>query len=116
MLGAPRFLDEPKRTELLWGINWARVHGFRGDILYIESRKLAAKGGRLKLQLTGSLGKVMQESAQTALSFLLSNQKLLGLTDIDLEDSEIHLHLPDGATPKDGPSAGVAILMAFVSL
>ena len=116
-LGAPRYLDEPREKHLLSGVSIGLAytsHG--GDILYIESRKFKASSGKGKLLLTGSLGKVMQESAQTSLTFILAHCEDLGLTQEEIEESDIHLHFPDGATPKDGPSAGLAILSALVSL
>ena len=86
-----------------------------GDILYVEAQKVRSSKdiGRLILY---SLGKVMQESAQTCLSYLSVNAEALGLDKQDIDKNDIHLHFPDGATPKDGPSAGVTILCAVVSL
>ena len=72
--------------------------------------------GSGKLLLTGSLGEVMKESAQTALSFLRSQSKVLGLDLIDFEKHDLHVHVPAGATPKDGPSAGVTLTVALASL
>lgn len=116
-LGPPKYLDEPREKALLAGVSIGLAytsHG--GDILYIESRKVTSSTGKGKLLLTGSLGKVMQESAQTCLSFILAHCDEIGLEQKDIEASDIHLHFPDGATPKDGPSAGLAILSALVSL
>jgi ATP-dependent Lon protease len=92
------------------GLAWTPVGG---DILFIEATRMRGRGN---LILTGSLGEVMKESAQTAVSYLRSQAKKL---DIDLSDynkSDIHIHVPAGATPKDGPSAGVAIVAALASL
>jgi ATP-dependent Lon protease len=92
------------------GLAWTPVGG---DILFIEATRMRGRGN---LILTGSLGEVMKESAQTALSYLRSQAKKL---DVDLSDhgkSDIHIHVPAGATPKDGPSAGVAIVAALASL
>jgi ATP-dependent Lon protease len=89
---------------------------FGGDILYIESRKSQATDGKGGMTVTGSLGKVMKESVQTAFSFILSQCDLLGLKSEGIEKSHLHIHFPDGATPKDGPSAGIAILSTLVSL
>jgi ATP-dependent Lon protease len=125
-LGRPRFLDEPKDLVLPPGVAVGLAYtSVGGDILYIESR-LGVQGRRPegsqggsgvgRLLLTGSLGQVMQESAQTALSFIQSRHTLLGLAPELVEQSHIHMHLPDGATPKDGPSAGVAIMCALASL
>ena len=90
---------------------------FGGDILYIESQKSPTTGAKDgNLSLTGSLGKVMQESARTVHTYLLSHANPLGIKRSDIENSNIHIHFPDGATPKDGPSAGLVILSALVSL
>jgi ATP-dependent Lon protease len=92
------------------GLAWNPVGG---DILFIEAARMAGNG---KLLLTGSLGDVMKESAQTALTYLRGQSKL---TDLDLRDfdkQDIHVHVPAGATPKDGPSAGITIVVALASL
>ncbi len=116
-LGQPRFLDEPNTITLPHGVAIGLAYtAFGGDILYIESRKSMMTEGKGVLTLTGSLGKVMQESAQTAYFFILSQTGVLNLKQDVVEKSHIHIHLPDGATPKDGPSAGVAILCTLVSL
>ena len=92
------------------GLAWTQVGG---EILYIESSINTQKGG--KLSLTGNLGDVMKESAQLALEFIKSHNKQLGISDEDLETHSVHIHVPEGAIPKDGPSAGIAILTALVS-
>jgi ATP-dependent Lon protease len=92
------------------GLAWTPVGG---DILFIEATRTPGNG---KLILTGQLGDVMQESAQTALSLIKSRASQLGIDDEIFRSSDIHIHVPAGATPKDGPSAGVAMLMALVSL
>ena len=84
-----------------------------GDILFIEATRMPGSG---KLLLTGSLGEVMKESAQTALTYLRSQAKALKLDFNDSEKQDIHIHVPAGATPKDGPSAGVTIVAALASL
>ncbi|KRB86922.1 DNA-binding protein [Sphingomonas sp. Root710] len=84
-----------------------------GDILFIEATKMPGSG---RLILTGQLGDVMKESAQAALSLVKSRADLLGIDAAALEKSDIHVHVPAGATPKDGPSAGVAMYMALTSL
>ncbi|MBI2602793.1 MAG: endopeptidase La [Deltaproteobacteria bacterium] len=115
-LGQQRYFEEPHAKTLSPGVAIGLAYtAFGGDILYIESRRFVgeAKGA---LTLTGSLGKVMKESAQTAYSFILSEADHLGVDRAEMEKSNIHIHLPDGATPKDGPSAGVALLSAMVSL
>lgn len=86
---------------------------YGGDILFIEAKLIPGKG---KLILTGSLGKVMQESATAALSFIKSRSKSLEIKEELFEDFDIHIHLPEGGIPKDGPSAGVALITAMTSL
>lgn len=86
---------------------------YGGDILFIEAKLIPGKG---KLILTGSLGKVMQESATAALSFIKSQSKKLGIDDEVFENFDIHIHLPEGGIPKDGPSAGIALTTALTSL
>ena len=92
------------------GLAWTQVGG---EILYIESSINTQKGG--KLSLTGNLGDVMKESAQLALEYIKSHNTQLGISDEDLENHSVHIHVPEGAIPKDGPSAGIAILTALVS-
>jgi ATP-dependent Lon protease len=92
------------------GLAWTSVGG---DILFIEATKMAGAG---RLILTGQLGDVMKESAQAALSFVKSRAPSLGIDTDQFEKSDIHIHVPAGATPKDGPSAGVAMYMALTSL
>ena len=92
------------------GLAWTPVGG---DILFIEATRAPGKGG---LILTGQLGEVMRESAQAALSLVKSRASSLGIDPSLFERSDIHVHVPAGATPKDGPSAGVAMFMALVSL
>ena len=92
------------------GLAWTPVGG---DILFIEATRIPGSG---KLILTGQLGEVMQESAQAALSIVKNRAAALGIDASCFEKSDIHIHVPAGATPKDGPSAGVAMFMALVSL
>jgi ATP-dependent Lon protease len=92
------------------GLAWTPVGG---DILFIEATRIPGSG---KLILTGQLGDVMRESAQAALSVVKNRAVALGLEPSRFEKNDIHIHVPAGATPKDGPSAGVAIFMALVSL
>jgi ATP-dependent Lon protease len=113
-LGAARFVNETaeaiKENGIATGLGWTPVGG---EILFVEATRMPGKGNLL---LTGSLGEVMKESAQTAVSYLRSQAKAL---DIDLTDYgkfDIHIHVPAGATPKDGPSAGVALVAALASL
>jgi ATP-dependent Lon protease len=113
-LGPQKFLPEvAERTSepgVATGLAWTPVGG---DILFIEATRMNGKGN---LVLTGQLGDVMKESAQAALSFIRSRSKWLGLEDTFLEKTDLHLHIPAGAIPKDGPSAGVTMFVAMVSL
>ncbi|MBX2845708.1 MAG: endopeptidase La [Saprospiraceae bacterium] len=92
------------------GLAWTSVGG---DILYIESVRSPGKGG---LQLTGNLGDVMKESAKTALSFLKSHATEIGINVEDMKQWDVHIHVPEGAIPKDGPSAGITMLSTLASL
>jgi ATP-dependent Lon protease len=92
------------------GLAWTPVGG---DILFVEAARMPGSG---RLILTGQLGEVMKESAQAALSLIKARAKDLGVEPEALEKSDIHIHVPAGATPKDGPSAGVAIFVALASL
>ncbi len=113
-LGPARFISEAAEriTEygIAIGLAWTPVGG---EILFIEATRMPGKGN---LILTGSLGDVMKESAQTALSFLRSQASSLKIDLTDFEKRDIHIHVPAGATPKDGPSAGVTIVCALASL
>ncbi len=84
-----------------------------GDILFVETNRSRGKGN---LILTGNLGDVMKESATTALSFIKANSKTLGINEDIFSENDLHIHIPEGAIPKDGPSAGVTLLTALVSL
>jgi ATP-dependent Lon protease len=92
------------------GLAWTPVGG---DILFIEATRIPGNG---KLILTGQLGEVMRESAQAALSIVKNRAASFGIDSDRFEKSDIHIHVPAGAIPKDGPSAGVAMFMALVSL
>ncbi|MGB5697489.1 MAG: endopeptidase La [Polyangiales bacterium] len=113
-LGAPRFSSEvaerTAETGVATGLAWTPVGG---EILFIECTKMHGTG---KLQLTGQLGDVMKESAQTAMSYVRTRAKSFGIAEDFLEKSDIHIHIPAGAMPKDGPSAGVTMMTAIVSL
>ena len=113
-LGHAPFIFETaeKITEygIATGLAWTPVGG---DILFIEATRMRGRGN---LILTGSLGEVMKESAQTAMSYLRSQSKSLGLDLDNYNKFDVHIHVPAGATPKDGPSAGVAIVAALASL
>lgn len=117
-LGIPRYFSEAKDRKLSPGVAIGLAYTtVGGDILYIESRmSKTANQSNGGLLLTGSLGKVMQESAQTVMSYLRSSSAQFGIKQETLNSGQIHLHLPDGATPKDGPSAGIAIMCCLVSL
>ncbi|MHB8524365.1 MAG: endopeptidase La [Limisphaerales bacterium] len=113
-LGPTRFVPETAETltecGIATGLAWTPVGG---DILFIEATRMVGRG---KLMLTGSLGDVMKESAQTALSYLRSQAGALKLDVGNFERQDIHIHVPAGATPKDGPSAGLTIVVALASL
>jgi ATP-dependent Lon protease len=114
VLGAPRFEDEvAMRTAVpgvATGLAWTPVGG---DILFIEAARTPGNG---RLILTGQLGEVMRESAQAALSLVKSRASELGIEASLFEKNDIHVHVPAGATPKDGPSAGVAMFIALASI
>ncbi len=115
LLGVPRFETEEisKRTEtpgVAIGLAWTPVGG---DVLYIEAAKMAGKKGMI---ITGQLGDVMKESTQIALSWIRAHADTFGLTPDVFENNELHVHVPAGAIPKDGPSAGVTMTTALVSL
>lgn len=116
LLGRPRYFGTEEIAErtsipgVATGLAWTP---FGGDILFIEATQMPGGKG---FQITGSLGKVMQESANAALSYVRSRAKNLGLDGDFFKTSDIHLHIPAGAQPKDGPSAGVTMATALVSL
>ena len=114
ILGPPRFEGEiALRTSVpgvSTGLDWTPVGG---DILFIEATRIPGKGA---LILTGQLGDVMRESAQAALTLVKSRTSQLGIDPAIFEKNDIHVHVPAGATPKDGPSAGVAMFIALASL
>ena len=95
---------------MVTGLAWTQVGG---DILFIETSLSKSKHG--KLSLTGNLGDVMKESATLAYEYLKAHPQLLGLTIDELENWNVHIHVPEGATPKDGPSAGIAMLTSLAS-
>lgn len=112
-LGRPRFLPESAERTAVPGVaTGLAVTGLGGDVLYIEA---GATDGEPGLQLTGQLGDVMKESAQIALSYVRSHAEQLGV-DPKALDRRIHVHVPAGAVPKDGPSAGVTMVTALVSM
>ena len=114
MLGAPRFLDEEmeERTKdpgVAIGLAWTAAGG---EVLFIEASKMAGGGS---LTLTGQLGEVMKESARAALSWLRAHAKTYGIDPDFFTKAEMHVHVPAGAIPKDGPSAGVTMATAMAS-
>jgi ATP-dependent Lon protease len=113
-LGKPKyFFEAAERTEIpgvATGVAWTPTGG---DILFIEATKMPGKKG---FTLTGQLGDVMKESAQAALSYVRSKVKELGIDEDFFEQNDIHLHVPAGSIPKDGPSAGVTMATALASL
>jgi len=112
-LGVEKFrrlmASQEARVGSVTGLAWTSVGG---EILSVDATIM---NGAEKLTLTGQLGDVMKESAQAALSFIRSNTKLLGLPENFQKGKEIHIHLPEGAIPKDGPSAGITMAMAMIS-
>jgi ATP-dependent Lon protease len=114
MLGAPRFLDEEleertKEPGVAIGLAWTPAGG---EVLFIEASRMP---GQSALTLTGQLGDVMKESARTALSWFRAHGRKYGADPAFFKDAEIHLHVPSGAIPKDGPSAGVTMVTALAS-
>jgi ATP-dependent Lon protease len=115
MLGAPKFLDEEmeERTKdpgVAIGLAWTPAGG---EVLFIEASRMAGTGS---LTLTGQLGDVMKESARAALSWLRTHAKEYGIDPDFFKGAEMHVHVPSGAIPKDGPSAGVTMATAMASV
>ena len=114
MLGPERFLPEKARKKLqpgvAAGLAWTEAGG---DVLYMEA--LLLPNGK-DLRLTGQLGDVMRESAEAARSYIMSRARELGIEKKRLDKSGVHIHVPAGATPKDGPSAGITMAVALASL
>ena len=112
-LGAPRFLDnqlpEPGRPGVVTGLAWTRVGG---EILPIECMLLSGKG---QIIMTGKLGDVMKESAQIAVSLVRERLHRFGIDPAIVKKTDIHIHVPEGAVPKDGPSAGIALTLCLLS-
>lgn len=114
LLGHPRYTDTDARRSrdrgVALGLAWTP---YGGEVLHIEACRMPGTG---KLILTGSLGEILKESAQIAVSYLRSHGPEIGVVFGDHHQSDLHVHIPAGATPKDGPSAGLAILVALASL
>ncbi len=114
LLGPEKFLETPPTGQpppgVVNGLAWTPTGG---DLLTIEAASLPGKGN---LKLTGKLGEVMQESANLALSFVRARAERLGLKEDFLEKIDLHVHVPEGAIPKDGPSAGITLAMALISV
>lgn len=112
-LGVPKFQPEMDKEEsqigLSTGLAWTEVGG---EVLYIEATLLPGKGD---VQITGQIGDVMQESARAALSFIKSKLEFMDIEDTFFDNRDIHIHVPAGAIPKDGPSAGTAMATAVIS-
>ncbi|MBW1778594.1 MAG: endopeptidase La [Deltaproteobacteria bacterium] len=112
-LGIPKFIpemeDEPEQVGLATGLAWTQVGG---EVMYVEATLIPGKG---ELILTGQLGEVMQESARAAVSYARKNLNAAGVDEGYLDNLDIHIHVPAGATPKDGPSAGIAMAAALIS-
>jgi ATP-dependent Lon protease len=114
LLGPVRFMREDKQLEasvgVVQGLAWTQAGG---EVLLIEALKMKGKGS---MMLTGQLGDVMKESAHAAMSYAKAHQEELGIDQEMFEKYDIHVHLPAGAIPKDGPSAGITLTTALVSL
>jgi ATP-dependent Lon protease len=116
-VGRPRHLPESAERTAVPGVaTGLAVTGVGGDVLFIEASLADAETGQTGVTITGQLGEVMKESAQIALSFLRSHSAELGLDTGVLKDRGVHIHVPAGAVPKDGPSAGITMTTALASL
>jgi ATP-dependent Lon protease len=114
LLGRPKYFQElaekARPPGVAAGLAWTPVGG---DVLYVESTRMKGKG---KIEITGQLGEVMTESARAALAYLRTHADTLGVDPGFLESTDLHIHVPAGAVPKDGPSAGVTMFTALASL
>lgn len=114
ILGVPRYLNDMyegnQHIGVVTGLAWTEVGG---DILYIESSLNKGKGN---LIITGNLGDVMKESASIALGWVKAHAEQLGIDQKKFEENDIHIHVPEGAIPKDGPSAGITMVTALASV
>ena len=114
ILGAPRFTSEEAEQDpeigAVTGLAWTKMGG---ELLTIEALRMPGSG---RLKVTGQLGDVMKESVDAAFSFVRSRATALGIDEREFKDSDVHLHFPAGAIPKDGPSAGIAVTLALASV
>ncbi len=114
LLGAPMYvLNEEKRTPEVGAVNGLAWTSYGGTTLTVEATRVAGKG---EILLTGKLGDVMKESARAALTFVRANAKEYSIDEALFETNNVHVHVPEGATPKDGPSAGITIATAILSV
>ncbi len=113
-LGIPKYItemdQEESQTGLVTGLAWTQVGG---EVLYVEASLIGGKG---EMILTGQLGDIMQESARAAMSYARSRLSDFGIEENVFESQDVHIHVPSGATPKDGPSAGIAMATALISV
>src|SRR6185295_5799351 len=113
-LGRPKFYHEAAARTAVPGVaTGLAVTGTGGDVLFVEAASMAGRG---RLVLTGQLGDVMKESARIALSYVESHAAQLGIEEHAFDGREFHVHVPAGAIPKDGPSAGITMVAALTSL
>jgi ATP-dependent Lon protease len=113
-LGRPKFVHEAVARTAVPGVaTGLAVTGVGGDVLFVEAASMPGRGG---LVLTGQLGDVMKESARIALTYVTSHASELGINEQVLDGREMHVHVPAGAIPKDGPSAGITMVTAIASL
>jgi ATP-dependent Lon protease len=105
----PEMDQEKSQVGLATGLAWTQVGG---EVLYVEASLIGGKG---ELIVTGQVGEVMQESARAAVTYTRANAKTLGISKKDFDNLDIHIHVPAGAIPKDGPSAGIAMATALIS-
>ena len=113
ILGRSKYNNEMYKSATIPGVAVGLAYTYAGgDILFIEA---LLSDGKADLRLTGNLGDVMKESAVTALSYLSANAKKLGVDPSMIEKKTVHIHVPEGAVPKDGPSAGITMLTALAS-